>query len=100
MQKEVAVGSCQEGISSDNQVGRSSTSSFKVTPDNLSPSDEKCTMDRVLRLLEQTLSSNAQLTHRTAQNKERKNIRDCKVCGSSDHSTSAHCRMDKLCFRC
>lgn len=100
VQKEVAVGSCQGGISSDTQVGQSSTPSFRVTPANFSPSDEKCTMDRVLSLLEKTLSSNAQITHSPPQTKVRKNIRDCKVCGSSDHSTSAHCRMHKLCFRC
>lgn len=100
VQKEVVISPCQEGMSSDTQVDQSSKPSFKVTPANISPSDERCTMDRILSLLEKTLSSNAQLTHSQPRNKAHKNIRDCKVCNSSDHSTSAHCRMYKLCFRC
>lgn len=100
VRKEVAVQSCQERVVSDTQVGGSAASGVKVVSDHVSSNDEKCTMDRVLRLLEQTLSSNAQLAHSPSQNRANRYTRDCKVCGSADHSTSAHCRMNKLCFRC
>lgn len=100
VQKEVTIRPSQEGIGTHTQVGQSSIPSLKVTSASLPTSNEKCTMERVLSLLEKTLSSNAQLAHSQPQNKVHKNSRNCKVCSSPDHSTSAHCRMYKLCFRC
>lgn len=100
VQKEVTNRPSQDGISTDTQVGQLSIPSLKVTSTSLSTSNEKCTMERVLSLLKRTLSGNVQLTCSQPHNKVHKNSQDCKVCSSSDHSTSAHCRMYKLCFRC
>ncbi|XP_051809235.1 uncharacterized protein LOC127535394 isoform X2 [Acanthochromis polyacanthus] len=96
VQKETTVGLGQEGMCSDTLVSQPFISSPKVTSDN----EDKCTMDRVLNLLERTLTSNVQLTRGQSQNKGRQINRECKVCNSPDHSTSAHCRMYNLCFRC
>lgn len=99
VQKEVTIRPRHEEIGTDTQVNQPSSDPV-VTSASLPTSNEKCTMERVLSLLEKTLSSNAQLARSQPQNKVHKNSRDCRVCSSPDHSTSAHCRMYKLCFRC
>lgn len=100
VRKEVFIGPSQEGRRTDTQEGPLSVPGLKVASASPPTSNETDAMERVLSLLEKTLSSNVQLTHRQTQNPVRKNSRNCKVCSSSDHSTSAHCRMYKLCFRC
>ncbi len=61
VQRDIAVTLCQSGGVSDTQMGGPSPGCCKVTTDK--PSANEDTMARVLSLLEQSLSCNAQLTN-------------------------------------
>lgn len=61
--------------------------------------DEKA-LDKVLALLEKALVCNTQSVRSSCPKQTGNKNRQCKVCQSSEHSTSAHCRMYNLCFKC
>ncbi|XP_056333324.1 uncharacterized protein LOC130244810 [Danio aesculapii] len=62
-------------------------------------SDENA-LDKVLTLLEKALVCNTQSMRGPWPKQTGHKIRECKVCQSSEHSTTAHCRMYNLCFKC
>lgn len=61
-------------------------------------------LDKVLTLLEKSkeraLVCNTQSVWVSWSKQTGHRIWECKVCQSSEHSTTAHCRMYKLCFKC
>lgn len=58
------------------------------------------TLDKVLTMLEKALVCNAQSVHGNWSKNSNRQSRECRVCSSKDHSTTAHCRMYNLCFKC
>lgn len=57
-------------------------------------------LDKVLTLLEKALVCNTQSVRGPWPKQTGPRIRECRVCQSSEHSTTAHCRMYNLCFKC
>ncbi len=57
-------------------------------------------LDKVLTLLEKALVCNSQSVRGPWPKQTGPRIRECRVCQSSEHSTTAHCRMYNLCFKC
>ncbi|XP_052454489.1 uncharacterized protein LOC128014850 [Carassius gibelio] len=57
-------------------------------------------LDKVLSLLEKTLVCNTQSVRGPWPKRTGNKIRECRVCQSGEHSTTAHCKMYNLCFKC
>lgn len=57
-------------------------------------------LDKVLTLLEKALVCNTQSVRGPWPKQTGNKIRECRVCRSSEHSTTAHCKMHNLCFKC
>lgn len=82
------------------------TSVFPVVPsDNVNAStpshpqnDDNC-MKTLIGLLDRALSQNSQAEMRRPRPSQPP-VRACKVCHSSEHSTLAHCRRQRLCLAC
>ena len=84
--------------SEEHVLTNSSPNSHNCELEQMSCAAEKTTLDRVLNMLEKALVSNSQSARQTPT--PTKGPRQCKVCGSSEHTTNVHCRMYKLCFKC
>lgn len=57
-------------------------------------------LEKIQGMLEKALVSNAQSVLGGRGRLSEKHPRGCKVCQSTDHSTTAHCKLHKLCFQC
>lgn len=57
-------------------------------------------LDKVLSLLEKALVCNNQSARGPWPKQTGNKFRKCRVCQSSEHSTTAHCKMYNLCFKC
>lgn len=64
------------------------------------PAADNNTLDKVLTMLEKALVCNAQSVRGGWPKNSNKQGRECRVCTSKDHSTTAHCKMYNLCFKC
>lgn len=64
------------------------------------PATDNSTLDKVLTMLEKALVCNAQSVRGGWPKNSYKQSRECRVCTSKDHSTTAHCKMYNLCFKC
>lgn len=64
--------------------------------------------DKVLSLCNTSLAASQRTVHRQpahryssrSRNQQRSESFTCRVCGSADHSTHAHCRLYRLCLNC
>ncbi|KAK2830895.1 hypothetical protein Q5P01_018826 [Channa striata] len=99
VRKQTATGLCQEGMISGFRVD-GPKHDVTTTPDQTTVTDDKSSMDKLLSLLERNLSCNAQGVRIQPQRKSYGRTQGCRVYNGPDHSTNAHCRMDRLCFKC
>ncbi|KAF7705597.1 hypothetical protein HF521_020883, partial [Silurus meridionalis] len=80
-----------------------STSLPPHRPETTTTAADSGALDKVLTMLEKTLVCNTQSVRGGwSKNPNRRN-RDCRVCTSKDHSTTAHCKIvlvqDRVCLR-
>ncbi|KAL1277365.1 hypothetical protein QQF64_024038 [Cirrhinus molitorella] len=64
------------------------------------PATDNGALDKVLTMLEKALVCNAQSVRGGWSKNPNRQRRECRVCTSKDHSTTAHCKMYNLCFKC
>ncbi|XP_058603961.1 uncharacterized protein LOC131522474 [Onychostoma macrolepis] len=64
------------------------------------PATDNGALDKVLTMLEKALVCNAQSMRGGWSKNPNRQSRECRVCTSKDHSTTAHCKMYNLCFKC
>lgn len=100
-QHTAAIGqSPPERVATDNKPNMSSAFGCSSESEQLSSVSENSTLDKVLSLLEMALVSNTQSMHRGSRKQPPKRPHECQFCGSKEHNTRVHCRMNRLCVTC
>lgn len=82
------------------EPNRESSSVSSSQSETATPVTDNSTLDKVLTMLEKALVCNTQSVRGGWSKNPNKQGRECRVCGSKDHSTTAHCKMYNLCFKC
>ncbi|KAI2645127.1 Gag polyprotein [Labeo rohita] len=77
-----------------------STSLSPHRSETATPAADNGALDKVLTMLEKALVCNAQSVRGGWSKNAYRQSRECRVCTSKDHSTTAHCNMYNLCFKC